>query len=88
MLELKTELNKPISSEIQDRMNGIWNLGHVRLSNQLKEYYKQRNEVFEFALRNICKPPIKGEITVGINSRFNAVYTVLYPVFILCVLDF
>ena len=38
MLELKTELNKPISSEIQDRMNGIWNLGHVRLSNQLKEY--------------------------------------------------
>ena len=65
MLELKTELNKPISSEIQDRMNEIRNLGHVMLSNQLKEYYKNSNEGFEFALRNTCKPPIKGKITKG-----------------------
>lgn len=65
MLELKTELNKPISSEIQDRMNEIWDIGHVMISNQLKEYHKQRNEVFEFALRNTCKPPIIGKITKG-----------------------
>ena len=65
MKNIKTELNKPISSEIQDRMNEIRNLGHVMLSNQLKEYNKQRNEVFEFALRNTCKPPIKGKTTKG-----------------------
>ena len=65
MKEFQELLNKPISAEMQDKMNEIWNSGFEIISEQLQKYHKQREEVFEFSLRNTCKPPIKGEITKG-----------------------
>ena len=38
-------LNKNHLSEIQDRMNEIWNL--TSMLNPIKAHYEQRNEVFE-----------------------------------------
>lgn len=65
MKNIKNKPNKTISSEIEDKMNEFWATVNKNLSNQLKEYHKQRNEEFELALLNNCKPKIKGKITKG-----------------------